>query len=219
MYKSHDDIVRVEVVKDIEYAIFPPADVSILPLSDSKLAAQAISTSLFNTQTDKQLLLLLPRSKKTNKINTIANVQLIKPWKFLDIVSITYERPGQSNGNCLVQLSEVGFLFYKGLKGPDITNTKWFREEYANAGTHWDLGSVPGETNKSTFFQKFSGELVHLLVKLASPLHCGRVVWGVGGIDDSAIHFIHHTKIPFHIFTQDNETAEWIIKTYNSLSK
>jgi hypothetical protein len=218
MFKTYDDCLRVEVANNLLNSVFPPADVTILDLPEDKIEFRGLLTNLYHTQTDKQILFLTLRGKKQDKLSGLMNMIDIKPWKLLDMVCLTYQKPGQSNGNCLVQLAEMGFILHKGQKAPNISNTKWFRDGYANAGTHWDLAVQPGESHSGTVFQAFSGELVYLLISLAKPLQSDRsVVYVCHSYDESMLHFIHANKIPFHVYVSSNELANKMIAFYNSL--
>lgn len=218
MFRTYDDCIRIDVLNSLLGSVLPPADVSILEIPENNLEFRGLLTSLYHTQTDKQLLLLTLRGKKQDKLSGLMNMADIKPWKLLDTVCITYQKPGQSNGNCLVQLAEIGFILYKGQRAPNITNTKWFRDGYANAGTHWDLSAQPGETHAGTIFQSFSGELIRLLTSLAKPLQSDRAVMCTSNqYDESMLNFIHTHKIPFHVFVPNNEQAMKMVEFYNSL--
>ena len=217
MYSTTDDCIRVNVIKDISEATFSIADVAVMPVPEKKEDFSHMMKSLYESKIDKQILFLLPRGKKSQRLKMISNISSYESWKFIDQICVTYDRPGQSNGNCLVQLSEFGFLFYKGVKTPDLSNTKWFRDSYANSGNHWDLGATAGEVSQQTFFHKFSGEMILLLLKLACPLQSGRVIWGLEETDDSMIHFIYSNQIPFDIYVKTNEQAQYIIQKYEEL--
>lgn len=218
MFRTDDDVIRVEVVEKIGNSVFPASDISIINMPYSPIEAKTLFINLYNLPADKHLCFVTFRHRKNVKMKALGNVsELLDDWKFFETINLSYQRPAQSNGNCLVSLSEFGILIYKGKFSPNLEKTKWFRDAYANAGNHWDLSPQRGENIKATRFQDFSGEMIHLLLDLASPLEYGRVVYGFVDPEDisNIVHFVKHWGLPIYLYASSNEKAEKIIKLYN----
>lgn len=218
MYRTDDDVIQVEVVEKIGNTVFPASDVSILNMPSDPLETRTLFKNLYNLPTDRHLCLVLFRHRKNIRLKSLANVgQIPSEWKFFDWVNMSYQMPAQSNGNCLVHLSELGVLIHKGKFTPSLERTKWFREDYANAGNHWDLSPQRGEIVRRSKFHDFSGEMVHLLLDLAFPMECGRMVYGF--IDpsniDNILNFAKFWKMPITLYASTNSKAEAIIKKYH----
>lgn len=215
--KSNDGLLKIEVMKKASEAVFPSFDVAIFPLMETESDHKDFMKALYQSQNDKQILLLIPKGEKSNKLKQLSYLKTHKPWKFIDSVAITYDRPGQSNGNCAIQLADYGFLYYKGVQSPHLGNTRWFRDAYANAGNHFDLGVMEGEERQYTQYNKFSAELIMLLVSMSFPIQVGRVLYGFGNLDLPALKFIKSGKIEFHVYLNNNENAVKIIEQYDAL--
>lgn len=218
MYQSNDEKLSVEVISDVRYAIFPAADVAILPLPNNALETSVCTSMLYQSPADRQILLLLPRSKRQNKLQCFAQAgSVCSGWKFMDSISLVYNCSGSRKGNCLVPLCETGFLFSKGSQPPNLQNTSWFRDGSANASNLWDLGITHGESNPHTYVEKFSGELCHILMSLAKPLQYGKIIYGMGDWDNSMMRWIQANDILMHCYVHSNEDAQKMITCYNSL--
>ena len=217
MIKSKDDLLRIEVVHKFSEAVFPAFDVAVFPLMESEIEHKDFMSALYLSQNERQILLLIPRGEKSVKLKQLSYLKIHKPWKYIDGISITYNKPSQSNGNCLIQMADFGFLYYKGIHSPDIGNSHFFRENYANASNHWDLGPIEGEDRTYTQYNRFSGELVYLLLKLAHPLQTGTVLWAMGGIDIAMLKFIKSERIQFQLYIKTLEEAGKILDQYEGL--
>lgn len=220
MFRTEDDNIRVEVVEKIGNSVFPASDISIINMPYDPVDARALFLNLYNLPADKHLCFVTFRHRKNVRMKALANIkELLGDWKFFEMINLSYQRPTQSNGNSLVHLSEFGLMIHKGKFSPNLEKTKWFREDYANAGNHWDLSPQRGENTKATRFQDFSGEMIHLLLDLASPLEYGRVVYGFIDPEDitNIVHFVKYWGLPVYLYASTNEKAKKIIKLYEEL--
>jgi hypothetical protein len=216
MFRSDDDVIRVEVVNSLAHVIFPPCDGSIVPASVDPVEMRAIMHGLWNSPCDKHVSLVLPRHRRSQSMKVLENIAQIKDWQYLDTVQIVYEKTIQSNASSFVRNSESGFLFFKG-DFPQIDKTQWFNPDYSNATTTWGVSPQPEEPIRNTAYQRFSWELMLLMVTLCHPLHYGRFVYALDANDDNILQFAAYHQIPLQLYSQTVGEAGAIIEKYQEI--
>lgn len=163
--QTQDGLIEVIKVGSISSAVFSPADWSLVNLPVTSAQATAMSRNMYNTAVSNHLTLLTCRHSRKHRPQAVSNVSVFSEnWKYLDNITVLYEKPSSGSNNGLLPISEHAYLFYKG----DIPNTKstsWFQNDalHVNATNHWDVGLQPGEED-GAYYQKFSWEL-NLLMK------------------------------------------------------
>jgi len=173
-----DNIIQVEVVRSLGDAIFQPADWSILNLPTSKAEANSMMKNLYNTPVSRHVTLLVCRHQRKNRLQALSNLaKATQTWKFLDSISITYDKPSSCSNNGFLPIAEHGFLVHKG-ETPDPKRTRWFNESASNATTLWDVGSKAYEGNH-TRYQRFSSELNLIMYSLCGMLETRKFIYGV----------------------------------------
>lgn len=216
MIRSNDDVIRVDVVNNISHAVFPPCDGSIVPTMLDPVEMRALMYNLWNSPSDKHVSLVLPRHRRSQTLKTLENISQVKDWEFLDTVQIVYEKTIQSNASSFVRNSETGFLFYKG-DFPQLDKTQWFNADYSNCTTTWSVSPQPEEPVRNTAYQRFSWEILLLLVTLSQPLHYGRFIYALDPHDENILHFAAYHQIPLQLYATTAEEAKKIVEQYQEI--
>lgn len=216
MIRTDDDIIRIDVVKNISHAVFPACDASIVSSLVDPIEMRALMYNLWNSPSDKHVCLVLPRQRRSQTLRVLENISQVKDWEFLDTVQICYEKTVQSNASSFVKNSETGFLYYKG-DFPQLDKTQWFNPDYSNATTTWNVTPQPEEPVKNTAYQRFSWEVLLLLVTLSQPLHYGRFVYALDPSDDNLLSFAAYHQIPLQLYAETMEEATAVIEKYNAI--
>lgn len=216
MYRSDDDVIRIDVVNNISNVVFPPCDGSIVPALIDPVEMRAMMYNLYNSPSDKHVCLVLPRHRRSQTLKAMENLSQVKDWNYLDTVQIIYEKTVQSNASSFVRNSESGYLFYKG-EFPQIDKTHWFNPDYSNATTTWSLTPQPEEPVRNSAYLRFSWEKLLLMVTLSQPLHYGRFIYALDPSDENILHFASYHQIPLQLYSQNADEADQIIKRYQEI--
>jgi len=223
MYHNIDDKFKIFIANKHSDVIYYPSDFSIINTPISESESENLSKNLYNTCTDKHIVLLLQRSRRKHRIQTISNIQFFKQWQFLDSVSIIYEKASSCSNNGLLPLSESANLLYKGAK-PDVSSTAWFNSDKKNASNFWDLGVQQEERSffTSCYHNKFSWELFYLMYSIASPLIYRDFI--ISGLQlntneiKSVITVTKKMNVSCQIVFQSQEEADKFIETYKEIN-
>ena len=222
MYAKLDNYFKVFVANKHSDVLFYPSDFSIVNNTHIKEDAIYLSKNLFNTPSDRHVLLLLTRSRRKNRIDAISNIQYFRQWNFLDSVNIIYEKASSCSNNGFLPLSESGNILYKGVK-PDVSTTAWFNDDKKNASNLWDLGIHENEVNFTTacYHNKVSWELLLLMYSLSNPLIYRDFIYSgfklLANEAKSIIHFCKHMHVSCQIVFSTEEEADKFINIYKEL--
>lgn len=181
--KQKKSIINNTYISSMSNCVFLPSDWSIFSIPGSKIESKRLAANLYNMPTKNHILFLLSRETKNKRIKSLSNLVSFENegWKFLDSVSVTYEKPSVTSSNGFLPLSEHGYIFYKGDE-PTLDKTSWFNPEYKDSSNLWDLqvGQVSeSDYFKNTYSQKFSWELNLLLYSLVGIRANMRFTYGV----------------------------------------
>lgn len=210
---------------------FYPADWSIGVIPDTPHQTQLLSKHLFNNPSSKHVTLMLSRSRKEDRIANISNIgsfysSSTDSWQFLDTVSISYDKPSTCSNSGLLPISEFGFLFYKGVAGPNTAATSWFRDDRHNASNLWDVSVGEYEKrvtgNKSTHHQRFSWELNLLMYSVSKPMACRSFIYMPKLTESEATClalFCKEFHLKAQIITKNSEYADKIVEIFNKCEK
>jgi hypothetical protein len=163
--QTKDGLLEVIKVANLSNVIFAPADWSVVNLPTEAPQTAQLANLLYNTPVSNHVSLVLCRHSRKNRVQSMATIgHFDGKWKYLDNITVLYEKPNSGSNNGLLPVSEHAYLFYKG-EVPNTKATSWFRAEdgHANATNHWDVGLQPGEED-GAYYQGFSWEL-NLLLK------------------------------------------------------
>lgn len=220
MIRSHDDLIRIEVIKNINN--IPPvvSDFSIIDLPLSADEAHFSLLSIFNSPTPRHITLLLNRQKRKDRVDALMNLSIAQKigFEYLDTVSIWYERPSTCSNNGFLPVCEVGYLFYKGA-APDVKTTAWFSDDKNNATNLWNVSAQPTEPRQVTYYQKFSWEIPLLLMSMSKPLENRRFIYHTELSDpeyESLFRFCKQYKMGVQLYSTSDATALHIIRSYNT---
>lgn len=172
MLKSKDGHIEILVGSDLGQVIFPPLAWSVVNLPHDAEEASGFVKNLFNSPTSHHLCLTVHRQRKKDKIASLVNLKYFdKNWKYLDTISVQYQKPSSSSNNGFLPVAEAGHLLCKG-DIPDTNTTAWFNDDVGNATNLWDVDSVEGIDNKDekTYCLKFSSQLNLILMSMCRPL-------------------------------------------------
>ena len=212
MFRSHDDLIRIDVCRNINSVIFPPVDCSILNIPDDANDAKNLFSSLWNAPAVHHLSLLFCRHKKKNRLKAMSNFANT-PFSYLDSVHIWYEKASSCSNNGFLPLSEQGVLLHKGTI-PNIKNTDWFASDLSNATTLWNVSVQEKEPRQFTYHQKFSWEIVLLLLSMCKPWTYQRFIYGFSGDRDSIFEFCRTFNIGVQLYESTAQEANELIKQY-----
>jgi hypothetical protein len=222
MYKSKDSTININVARSSGFALFAPADWSIINLLPSPEETKNTFNNIYQTPTNRHVMLAVCRQKRKERLQAISNVKLSGPFNYLETVNISYEKPKACSNNGFLPLSEPGFVFYKG-NLPSIEKTKWFREDYNNATNTWDLSvQDPISEGQNSYYQRFSWELNLILLSLASPLSLRRFIYALPLNEDeqkSMFEFCHKYHLKVEILVEESKEAIQILKNYEEFLK
>lgn len=224
MYTNLDNIIKIFIASKPSNVIYYAADFSIINTPILINDALNLSKNLYNTNADRHVALLLQRSKRKYRINTVSNISCFTQWNFLDTVSIVYEKASSCSNNGLLPVSESANILYKGTK-PDVSSTNWFNSDKKNASNFWDLGVREEELQyvNSCYHNKFSWELMLLMYSIASPLIYREFIYtGVKILPNemlSLIAFCKHMQMSCQIVLNTEDEAKKMIKIYKEMIK
>jgi hypothetical protein len=216
MYKSEDKLININVVKDMSNTVFQPAAWSIVNLSHHKEETATMFNNLFQTPTQKHVVLALCRHKRRDRLAAISTISEIGKFNYLETVSLAYEKPKSCSNNGFLPLAEVGFVLYKGAS-PDTTKTKWFRDDYNNSTNLWDLSVQGPREGDITYYQRFSWELSMLMMSLCAPLNIRKFIYGLPLNHDereSLFKFCREMNMAVELFVPTTADAVDLIKHY-----
>jgi len=218
MIRSHDDLIRIEVIKSI--GNIPPvaADFSIINLPVSAECARNELMSIYNSPTARHISLLLNRHKKKDKVDAMLNVTIAQSigFEFFDTVSIWYERPSSCSNNGFLPVCEIGNVFHKG-PAPDAKSTEWFGDETSNATNLWNVSPQKEEKSQATYYQKFCWEVPLLLLSMSKPLEHKRFIYDAELTDgelESLFSFVRYFNIGVQLHETSEAMALHIIRRY-----
>lgn len=218
MIRSHDDLIRIEVVESI--GNFPPvaADFSIVNLSVNPEHAKTALQSIYNSPTSRHVSLLLNRHKRKDKVDAMQNLSIAQKigFEYFDTVGIWYEKPSSCSNNGFLPVCEVGHLFYKGA-APDAKTTEWFGDDTSNATNLWNVSPQDKEQMQATYYQKFCWEVPLLLLSLVKPLEHKRFVYDAELTDgelDSLFAFVRYFNIGVQLYQTSESMALHILRRY-----
>lgn len=226
MFNSKDNKVKV-ITSKTPNIVFSPADWSIVSIPENPKEAEVFAKHLYNTPTSRHVLLLLTRYRRNDRIGSIANLKYFnKNWKFLDTVSIVYEKASSCSNNGFLPVSEIGFVMYKGTEYPNVMATNWFNEKKPNATTLWDISrSIIEESSediKHTYYQKFSWEIALILYSLSKPLIHRNFIYTLKISDQemkSLSKFLISLNLSVQLVVKDSKRAEQLVKIHNKISE
>lgn len=218
MIRSHDDLIRIEVIESI--GNIPPvtADFSIINLPVNPESAKNELSCIYNSPTTRHIVLMLNRQKRKNKIDSMQNLIIAEKvgFEYFDSVSIWYERPSSCSNNGFLPVCETGHLFYKGA-APDARATAWFGDDTANATNLWNVSPQEHEKSQATYYQKFCWEVPLLLLSMAKPLEHKRFIYDAELTDselDSLFSFVKYFNIGVQLYSTSESMALHIIRRY-----
>lgn len=218
MIRSHDDLIRIEVIEN--RGNIPPvaADFSIINLPLSAAGAHTEMSSVYNSPTARHVSLLLNRYKRKEQLDALQNVLIAGKvgFEFFGSVSIWYEKPSSCSNNAFLPVCETGYLFYKGTQ-PDAKTTEWFGDGTSNATNLWNVSVQEAEKAPATYYQKFCWEVPLLLLSLAKPLEHRRFIYDAELTDgelDSLFSFVRHFNIGVQLYETSEAMALHIIRRY-----
>ena len=220
MIRSHDDLIRVEVINNISEIPPVAADFSILNLPLSETDTRGELLNIFNSPTARHTTLLLNRHNRKERISTTMNLSIAQKtgFEYLDTVTIWYERSSTCSNNGFLPVCEVGYLFHKGA-APDVKTTAWFSEDKSNATNLWNITSQENEPKSVTYYQKFAWEVPLLLMSLAKPLENRRFIYTPELSDyeyDSLFKFCRQHNIGVQLYSASDAIALHIVRSYNT---
>jgi hypothetical protein len=218
MIRSHDDLIRIEVIEN--RGCIPPvaSDFSIINLPLSMTGAQMELSSIYNSPTARHVSLLLSRYKRKEQLESLQNVTIAEKvgFDFFGSVSIWYEKPSSCSNNAFLPVCETGYLFYKGAQ-PDAKATEWFGDGTSNATNLWNVSVQEHEPSQATYYQKFCWEVPLLLLSLAKPLEHRRFIYDAELTDSelsSLFSFVRHFNIGVQLYETSESMALHIIRRY-----
>ena len=220
MIRSHDDLIRVEIVSDSGIVMPVAADFSIINLPLSHTQTKETLTNVFNSPTSRHITLLLNRHRRKDKVLAMTNLKIAIDvgFEYLDTVSIWYEKPSSCSNNGFLPTCEIGYLFYKGA-APDVSTTAWFGDDTSNATNLWGVMPQEKENRPSTYYQKFAWEIPLLLLSMAKPLEHRRFIYNAELTEqelDSLFRFCKHFNTSVQLYTTDQANGLHIIRSYNT---
>jgi len=220
MIRSHDDLIRIEVVKNINKFSPVIADFSIIDLPANVDEAKFILSNIFNNSNSRHIILILNRQKRKDRIDSVVNLSIAQKtgFEYLDTVSIWYERPSTCSNNGFLPVCEIGYIFYKGPL-PDLKTTNWFADEKSNATNLWNVSSQPNEPRSVTYYQKFAWEIPLLMMSMVKPLENRRFIYNVEISEpeyESLFQFCRYHKIAVQLYSTSDATSLHIIRSYNT---
>lgn len=220
MIRSHDDLIRVEVVEDISNAAPIASDFSIVNLPLNAQKATMTMANLFNAPTERHLTMIVNRHRRKDRLAATVNLGTVvaQGFEFLDTVSIWYEKPSSCSNNGFLPVCEVGHLFYKGAM-PDVKTTEWFGDQTSNATNIWAVTPHEDEGKTATYYQKFCWELPLLLLSMAKPLEHRRFLYGAE-ITEAELETLFKFCVQFNIGVQlivdSDKMGLYIVRRYNA---
>ena len=218
---SKDGLVEVLVGKDMGQVIFPPLAWSVVNVPTDASETAKLFKNLYNSPTSQHITLAVHRQRKKDKVFSFANLgKLSNDWKYLDTVTILYEKPSSSSNNGFLPVSEPANMFIKG-DIPDTDTTAWFNEDVGNATNLWDVGPVDGVDAKEdkTYYQKFSVETNLILMSMCRPLETRRFAY-LCDVDKNEVKRIYAFCKAFNLivclFAETDSEAKKLIEIVNS---
>jgi hypothetical protein len=222
MFRSKDNLIRVEQINRISDVVFMPASWSMINLPLEPAQAENLFRNLLNTPTARHTTMVFNRQRKKDRLAATTNLQLIQRagWTLLDTVTVLYEKTGTST-NSLVPVSEVAYIFHKGAQ-PDVKNTEWFSAGGSNASNLWNIAAQSDEPLKLTQLHKFSWELQLLMMSLCQPAEHNRFIYGLDLSEselESLFIFVNKYAVSVYLYAHTNSEAERIINSYHKWQK
>jgi hypothetical protein len=220
MIRTHDDLIRIEVVKNIGNITPVVADFSIIDLPANAEEARSLLSSIYNNPSLRHISLILNRNKKKDKIDSLTNLTIAHKvgFEYLDTVSIWYEKPSTCSNNGFLPVAETGYIFYKGVM-PDVKTTAWFSEDKSNATNLWNVSPQPKEPKQVTYYQKFSWEIPLLLLSMSEPLEHRRFIY-ISDLSEaeheSLFMFCKTHNIGVQLYSTSDSAALHLIRSYNT---
>jgi len=222
MLKSNDGLVEILIGPDLGNVIFPPLAWSVINVPSRGVEANHMFDNLYNSPTSHHICLTVHQQRKKDKIKSLVNLQLAEErgWKFLDTVSVLYQKPSSSSNNGFLPIAETANLFFKG-DTPDTATTGWFNDEVGNATNFWDVDAVDGVDSKDdkTYYQKFSSQLNLILMSMCRPLEYRKFAY-LCDVDKHELRRIHNFCKSFNItvclFTDSDIDAKAMIEQVNN---
>lgn len=217
MYESKDGFLVVDVVKDVHTAILRPSDCSVFVAHPSEAKTQELAKAIANAATYKHVSLFLNRGKKNEYLRVMYAMSQVESLKFSDQVVLTYQNTN-NKGAGITQMAEAAWLFYKG-NPPTYSETRWFRDGFANASNHWDLSAYHDDpkkpaVEKPTVFGQFSWDLGLLLLTASYPLEFRSLTWGLNPNDQGLHLFASTFKVKIYGFAPSHEEAKMAVDAY-----
>ena len=224
MFKTKDNVVRIDIAEDISEVVFPAADFSILNMPVDHEESDDIFTNLYNSPTNRHIALVFCRHKRADRMAATGNFGRDNPFTYLDNVHVFYEKASSSSNNGLLPVSEQAVIYYKG-NTPDVKKTQWFASEdsgHSNATTLWNVSAQQDEPSESTYFQRFCWEVGQLLMSMSSPMEHRRFIYGfpVENDADSLFSFCRAHNLQVQLYVRTTKEATELLDLYKqSLSK
>ena len=220
MIRSHDDLIRIEVIKDIGDIMPVAADFSIIDLPMDADKAKSLLLSIFNSPVSRHTTLLLNRHKRKDRIDATMNLIIAQNigFEYLDTVTIWYERPSTCSNNGFLPVSEIGHLFYKGAS-PDVRTTAWFSDDKSNATNLWNISSQENEPKQVTYYQKFAWEIPLLLMSMSNPMENRRFVYKAELTEsehESLFKFCRQHNVSVQLYSDSDANALQMVRGYNA---
>lgn len=221
---SRDDVVRVDVAKNLSQVVFPASCYSIVNIPASEADTKSLFSNLYNNPAQRHVAMVFCRHSKRNTLDAMANLATVEnntPWNYLDTVHVWYEKPSSSSNSAFLPLAEEGYLFYKG-STPNIGNTKWFSgEDGPNATNLWNVSPQAGEERPFSYYRKFCWEIPLLLASMTIPLENRRFIYAVEWDSslgyESLFKFCVEHNMQVQLYAPDLDQAQRAVNRYESM--
>ena len=220
MLQSEDKKITILVGSDPSKVIFHPADWSMINMPVCPNDAKSISKHLYNTPTNRHLCLITTRALRTRRLQVLSNLhEFDRKWKFMDAISILYQKPNSCSASGLLPKAESAYLVYKG-SAPDVSNTAWFSDDGPNATNFWDVAPQPEEFGvfKNIHFHRFSWEVQIIMMSMAGVLEHRSFIYTIPVKNKEIISIYEFCKkfnLTAQLFASSLEAGQKIIKRYN----
>jgi hypothetical protein len=214
MFTSKDSLLAVEVIDNVENAVFPSVDFVIADYSEKTLKTLN-EMSIANT-----VALLVSDN------SSIVNIDKTKfgQFEFDSMISITYDKNRKNSKVKLIGLSETGLLIHKG-DPLALDKTIWFQGgedgPFQNATNHWDLTrnvGGPVEHSPNTVTGEFHWDLALIMMSLTKTQKCRKFIYARKLKNDvNLFMFLRTYNIACHVYAESTERALELINHYNGV--
>lgn len=214
MFRTKDGKIEIQAIKSLGDAVFPAADFTLANLPLDHNEAASFATNLYNSPSQRHVLMLFARHSRDEKPTALANLKLVNQagWKLLETVCVWYEKPSTSSNIGFLPVAEEAYIFYKGAT-PNVKNTEWFSPDGgANATNLWDLTPNEFEGKSFTYYRHFAWEIPLLLATLVDPAETCRFIYALDGDYDHVFKFCREHKQQVSVLLQSEEQAKKLIQ-------